>query len=90
MCKHEKTRVVDIRKGKYRNIIRRRRECLECKHRYTTIELDIKNTTTKDFQDIKINYTKPSDNGSVATTTERSDKIMDLWHKVKKEAKQNG
>jgi len=37
-CDHQKDRVVDSREGKEGNVIRRRRECLSCKHRFTTYE----------------------------------------------------
>ena len=37
-CGHQKDRVVDSREGKEGNVIRRRRECLGCKHRFTTYE----------------------------------------------------
>ena len=37
-CDHQKDRVVDSREGKEGNVIRRRRECLGCKHRFTTYE----------------------------------------------------
>ncbi len=37
-CHHQKDRVVDSREGKEGNVIRRRRECLDCKHRFTTYE----------------------------------------------------
>ena len=37
-CDHEKDRVVDSRKAKEGNVIRRRRECLGCKRRFTTYE----------------------------------------------------
>jgi len=37
-CNHRKDRVVDSREGKEGNVIRRRRECLGCKRRYTTYE----------------------------------------------------
>ncbi len=37
-CDHQKDRVVDSREGKAGNVIRRRRECLGCKHRFTTYE----------------------------------------------------
>ncbi len=37
-CDYQKDRVVDSREGKEGNVIRRRRECLGCKHRFTTYE----------------------------------------------------
>lgn len=37
-CDYRKDRVVDSREGKEGNVIRRRRECLSCKHRFTTYE----------------------------------------------------
>ena len=37
-CDHQKDRVVDSREGKEGNVIRRRRECLGCRHRFTTYE----------------------------------------------------
>ena len=37
-CDHQKDRVVDSREGKEGNVIRRRRKCLGCKHRFTTYE----------------------------------------------------
>jgi transcriptional repressor NrdR len=37
-CDHEKDRVVDSREAKKGNVIRRRRECLGCKRRFTTYE----------------------------------------------------
>jgi transcriptional repressor NrdR len=37
-CDHEKDRVVDSRESKEGNVIRRRRECHNCKHRFTTYE----------------------------------------------------
>lgn len=37
-CDHEKDRVVDSREAKEGNVIRRRRECLGCKRRFTTYE----------------------------------------------------
>ena len=37
-CNHQEDRVVDSREGKEGNVIRRRRECLNCKHRFTTYE----------------------------------------------------
>ena len=37
-CNHRKDRVVDSREGKEGNVIRRRRECLDCKRRFTTYE----------------------------------------------------
>ncbi len=37
-CHHRKDRVVDSREGKEGNVIRRRRECLDCKRRFTTYE----------------------------------------------------
>ena len=37
-CDYQKDRVVDSREGKEGNVIRRRRECLSCKHRFTTYE----------------------------------------------------
>ena len=37
-CDHEKDRVVDSRETKEGNVIRRRRECLSCKRRFTTYE----------------------------------------------------
>jgi len=39
-CQHTRTRVVDSR-GKSDNCTRRRRECLDCLHRWTTIEMPI-------------------------------------------------
>lgn len=37
-CDHRKDRVVDSREAKEGNAIRRRRECLSCKRRFTTYE----------------------------------------------------
>ena len=37
-CSHDDTRVVDSRLGKQGNIIRRRRECIDCERRFTTYE----------------------------------------------------
>jgi len=37
-CSHEKDRVVDSREGKTGDVVRRRRECLSCKRRFTTYE----------------------------------------------------
>ena len=37
-CTHDDTRVVDSRRGKEGNNIRRRRECIECERRFTTYE----------------------------------------------------
>ncbi|MEE8350341.1 MAG: transcriptional regulator NrdR [Acidobacteriota bacterium] len=37
-CDHSKDRVVDSREAKEGNVIRRRRECLSCKRRFTTYE----------------------------------------------------
>ena len=37
-CDHEKDRVVDSREAKEGNVLRRRRECLGCKRRFTTYE----------------------------------------------------
>ncbi len=37
-CDYQKDRVVDSREGKEGNVIRRRRECLSCRHRFTTYE----------------------------------------------------
>ncbi len=37
-CNHRKDRVVDSREGKEGNVIRRRRDCLDCKRRFTTYE----------------------------------------------------
>ncbi len=37
-CNHRKDRVVDSREGKEGNVLRRRRECLDCKRRFTTYE----------------------------------------------------
>jgi len=37
-CNHVKTKVVDSRLGKDRDMIRRRRECLSCRKRFTTSE----------------------------------------------------
>ena len=37
-CNHTKTKVVDSRLGKDKDMIRRRRECLSCKKRFTTSE----------------------------------------------------
>ena len=37
-CDHEKDRVVNSREAKKGNVIRRRRECLGCKRRFTTYE----------------------------------------------------
>ncbi len=48
-CNHRKDRVVDSREGKEGNVIRRRRECLDCKRRFTTYERmeDIPNMVVK-------------------------------------------
>ena len=37
-CNHVKTKVVDSRLGKDKDMIRRRRECLSCQKRFTTSE----------------------------------------------------
>jgi transcriptional repressor NrdR len=37
-CNHTKTKVVDSRLGKEKDMIRRRRECLSCQKRFTTSE----------------------------------------------------
>jgi transcriptional repressor NrdR len=37
-CGHEEDRVVDSRTSKEGRAVRRRRECLECSHRFTTYE----------------------------------------------------
>ena len=37
-CNHSKSKVVDSRLGKDKDMIRRRRECLSCKKRFTTTE----------------------------------------------------
>ena len=37
-CKHTEDKVVDSRVSKEGDVIRRRRECLECKRRFTTYE----------------------------------------------------
>ncbi len=37
-CGHEKDRVIDSRESKEGNVIRRRRECHTCEHRFTTYE----------------------------------------------------
>jgi transcriptional repressor NrdR len=37
-CTHTKTKVVDSRLGKEKDMIRRRRECLSCQKRFTTSE----------------------------------------------------
>ena len=37
-CSHEKDRVVDSREGKTGDVVRRRRECLSCRRRFTTYE----------------------------------------------------
>jgi transcriptional repressor NrdR len=37
-CNHTKTKVVDSRLGKDKDMIRRRRECLGCRKRFTTSE----------------------------------------------------
>ena len=37
-CNHVKTKVVDSRLGKDKEMIRRRRECLSCRKRFTTSE----------------------------------------------------
>ena len=37
-CTHTEDKVVDSRTGKNGEVIRRRRECLECKRRFTTYE----------------------------------------------------
>jgi len=37
-CNHVKTKVVDSRLGKDKDMIRRRRECLSCRKRFTTSE----------------------------------------------------
>ena len=37
-CNHEDTKVLETRLGKGNHSIRRRRECLECDHRFSTIE----------------------------------------------------
>ncbi len=38
VCNHSETKVVDSRLSAEGNSIRRRRECLECEHRFTTYE----------------------------------------------------
>lgn len=38
-CIHDKTICIDSRKGE--GYIRRRRKCIECGHRYTTVEVEI-------------------------------------------------
>lgn len=37
-CSHPDTKVLDTRTGKASHSIRRRRQCLHCQHRFTTIE----------------------------------------------------
>ena len=37
-CKHEDTKVLETRLGKGSHSIRRRRECLACEHRFSTVE----------------------------------------------------
>ena len=37
-CNHEDTKVLETRLGKGNHSIRRRRECLACAHRFSTIE----------------------------------------------------
>ncbi|WOO41962.1 transcriptional regulator NrdR [Rubellicoccus peritrichatus] len=37
-CGHQDTKVLDTRTGKASHSIRRRRQCLDCEHRFTTIE----------------------------------------------------
>lgn len=37
-CSHEDTKVIDSRLVEDGKVVRRRRECLECKHRFTTYE----------------------------------------------------
>ena len=38
VCNHKDTKVVDSREGQGGTSIRRRRECLKCKHRFSTLE----------------------------------------------------
>lgn len=38
ICGHQEDRVVDTRVGREGEVIRRRRECLECNSRFTTVE----------------------------------------------------
>jgi transcriptional regulator NrdR family protein len=43
-CQHDRTKVIDSRKGRYRHTkVRRRRECLDCSLRFTTIEISNEN-----------------------------------------------
>ena len=37
-CNHEDTKVLETRLGKGKHSIRRRRECLACSHRFSTVE----------------------------------------------------
>ena len=37
-CNHEDTKVLETRLGKGNHSIRRRRECLACSHRFSTVE----------------------------------------------------
>ncbi len=37
-CGHEDTKVLDTRTGRNNRFIRRRRQCLDCEHRFTTLE----------------------------------------------------
>ena len=46
ICNHQEDRVLDTRIQKEGEIIKRRRECLECKHRFTTQETLILNFPT--------------------------------------------
>ena len=48
-CNHSKDRVVDSREGRDGDVVRRRRECLHCKRRFTTYEKpeEIPNTVVK-------------------------------------------
>lgn len=39
-CEHYRTKVIDSRKGSYRHtMVRRRRECLDCGERFSTVEI---------------------------------------------------
>ncbi len=53
-CNHPESKVVDSRLGKDKETIRRRRECLQCKKRFTTSERVKKDGRREPFNRLKI------------------------------------
>ncbi len=93
-CNHEDTRVVDSRETDEGRTIRRRRECEECKERFSTYEqVEILNLIVRKKGGKKEEYNKEKLEGSIKIASNKrleDDEIEDMVADVEHEIRARG